>query len=411
MVASWEQNLTETIMVDMFPPPTASRIYAYSNIAAYEALRFTDSTKLSFAGRLNGLGELPLPEKNLDYDYRVSALTAFSTVAAEFTYTKDHIRSFEKTQSDSLLKTGIDPTTYTRSVEFGKLLAASILKWAGADNFKKTRGMVRYTLQHNPSSWEPTPPDYLQGAEPHWDKIRPFTIDSASQFRPDSIPVAFSTSPSSEFYQNAVKIVTSTRSIDSNQLSMTAFWDDNPGVSSVYGHMKQIKKKMTPGGHWMAITGNVVQAKKMDMSSSAELFAVTAIAISDAFITCWDAKYHFQTIRPITYIHRHITTDWLPILQTPAFPEFPSGHATISAAAATVLTAYAGDNFSFTDSTEFQFGLPVRSFTSFMEAAKESAASRFYGGIHFMPSNIAGTKLGIETGTTVLNKIRSKPVL
>jgi hypothetical protein len=269
--------------------------------------------------------------------------------------------------------------------------------------------MIRYTLLNEAHSWEPTPPDYMTGAEPHWSRIRPFVLASASEFRPDSLPAPFSTDKNSEFYKYAEELVNACSRLDSNQQSMLAFWDDNPGVSSVYGHMKHIKKKMTPGGHWMAITSKVITDKNLSMAAASELLAATAIAISDGFIACWEAKYHFQTLRPITYVHRHITTNWQPILQTPPFPEFPSGHATISAAAATVLTGYIGSGYAYTDSTEVRYGLPVRSFPSFMDAATECAASRFYGGIHFMPSNLAGTEIGKKVGSLVLNKIHKNP--
>jgi hypothetical protein len=407
LVSRWEQNLTEAIMVDMFSPPVASRIYAYANLAAYESLRHTDSSLRSFAGRLNGLHPLPEPQRGEAYDFRVVGLTAFSEVAASLVYTKNIIHTFQKQSVAAFQEEGIDEPVLLRSEAFGKQIAAEILKWAATDSFRQTRGMIRYTLLEETGSWEPTPPDYMQGAEPHWNKIRLFVIDSAACFRPDTLPVAFSIDPDSEFYRNAKELVTASKTLDSNQYAMAAFWDDNPGVSSVYGHMKHIKKKMTPGGHWMAITGHVAEKEKLSMAKTAELFAATSIAIIDAFISCWDAKYHYQTIRPVTYIHRHITVEWQPLLQTPPFPEFPSGHATISAAAATVLTALAGDNYAFTDSSEYRYGLPVRSFGSFMEAARESARSRFYGGIHFMPSNESGTQMGIKVGEKVVEKFVS----
>jgi membrane-associated phospholipid phosphatase len=407
LIASWEDNLTEAVMVDMFPPPVASRIYAYSNIALYESLRHTDSAqRKSLAGILNGFDSLPQPDSALQYDFRLVALTAFSEVSASVVYTKQIIRDHEKRVSDSLKLVLHDDAVFQRSVAYGKQLGGAIVSYASKDNFKLTRGMVRYTLLHEAGSWEPTPPDYLPGAEPHWSKIRTFVLDSAAQFLPDTLPVAFSTNPQSAFFKNAKAVIDAASALDSNQISMAAFWDDNPGVSSVYGHMKHIRKKMTPGGHWMAVIGQLVRKDSLNMSASSTIYALTSIAVADAFFASWDAKYRYQTIRPITYIHRHITDDWQPLLQTPPFPEFPSGHATISAAAATVLTGLAGDNYSYTDSTEYRFGLPVRSFSSFMHAATECAESRFYGGIHFMPSNESGTAIGVKVGDAVLVKTK-----
>ncbi|HEX5001151.1 MAG TPA: vanadium-dependent haloperoxidase [Bacteroidia bacterium] len=158
----------------------------------------------------------------------------------------------------------------------------------------------------------------------------------------------------------------------------------------------------------MAITGKAIAKKNLSMPEAAEALTVTSVAVCDAFISSWDAKYYFGTIRPVTYINRHITPDWQPILQTPPFPEFPSAHSTISAAAATVLTSFFGDHFAFTDSTEAPFGLPVRSFDSFIGAALECANSRMYGGIHFAQSNRSGTATGMKIGEKVLSKLNNQ---
>jgi hypothetical protein len=145
------------------------------------------------------------------------------------------------------------------------------------------------------------------------------------------------------------------------------------------------------------IACQVAKAEKLNPMKASEVLAKTAVTIADAFISCWTAKYETQLIRPETYINRYIDPDWKPILQTPAFPEYTSGHSVASSSAATMLTHLLGDNYSFVDSTEVNYGLPPRSFKSFRHAADEAAISRLYGGIHYMPA----IKNGVEQGKKV----------
>jgi membrane-associated phospholipid phosphatase len=126
----------------------------------------------------------------------------------------------------------------------------------------------------------------------------------------------------------------------------------------------------------------------------------------DAIISCWYEKYKTNLVRPITYIQANIDNNWTPLIQTPPFPEFTSGHSAISAAAATVLTSIYGDNYFFTDSTEVLFEQPVRSFTSFNDAAWEVSMSRFYAGIHYMNGVMEGNKQGNFIGQLVIAKLK-----
>lgn len=407
LVAKWNQKLTETIVQDLFNPPVASRIYAYSNIAAYEVLRFTDSNYKSLVGPLNGFEKMPQPKENINYNYTIAAMTAFTAVGKKLTYTEKVLEDYRKGFLDSMASTSMDKDIIDSSVSFGMQVADAVIAYSVKDNFKKTRGDVRYVLLGTPESWQPTPPDYMTAAEPHWEEIRPFVLPEASCFLPDSIR-AFSIDKKSDFYKEAYDVYMAGKQIDSNQRSMAIFWDDNPNVSTYLGHLTVFKQKMTPGGHWMAIISKVVKDKNLDMIQASQAYSLTAVAIADAFISCWNAKYKFGTIRPITYINKYIDDKWQPVIQTPPFPEFPSGHSTLSAAAATVLTNLFGDNYAFTDSSEVPYGLPVRSFKSFYEASDEAALSRFYGGIHFKSGNEAGKEIGKKVGNLVVEKLLKK---
>ena len=167
-------------------------------------------------------------------------------------------------------------------------------------------------------------------------------------------------------------------------------------------------KKITPGGHWIGITSIACRKQKSSMMESATAYAMTSLALADAFISCWDEKYRSNLIRPETVINEYIDEEWLPLLQTPPFPEYTSGHSVISGASAIVLTSLFGDDFEFDDDTEVEYGLPVRSFKSFIHASEEAAISRLYGGIHYMPAIDNGVTQGRALGRYIVDNIKLK---
>ena len=167
-------------------------------------------------------------------------------------------------------------------------------------------------------------------------------------------------------------------------------------------------KKISPGGHWINITRTVCSESKSSMVQSAEAYVRVSLSLVDGFISCWDEKYRSKLIRPESYINQYIDENWVPLLQTPPFPEYTSGHSVISSSASVALTKLFGDNYAFTDSTETEFGMPSRSFKSFYDASGEAAISRLYGGIHYRPALEIGAKQGKAIGEFIANKIKTK---
>lgn len=188
------------------------------------------------------------------------------------------------------------------------------------------------------------------------------------------------------------------------------FWDCNPYKMNVKGHVMYAEKKITPGGHWMGITGIASKAKNLNWRQTAEAMAVASIYLFDAFISCWDEKYRSVLIRPETYINRYMDEEWTPLLQTPPFPEYTSGHSVISTAASQALTGLLGEPFYFLDSTEVKYGLGTREFNSFREAAEEAAISRFYGGIHYLPAITNGVDQGRAVASWIEGRIRTRKI-
>ncbi len=401
------KEITDLIVHDIFSPPVASRIYAYASVAGYEALIPQDSNYVSLAGQLHGLGPVPKPEPGVEYCFPLAAAQAVLKVGKALVFSEDKMDEFYASIMQEFKDTGLPDDVYNRSIEYGTKVADHILAWSSKDNYKQTRSFPKYSIQTDPSTWKPTPPAYMDGVEPHWNKIRTFVIDSAAQFKPVP-PTAFSTTKGSQFYDEANQVYETGKNLTMEQREIASFWDCNPFVMNVKGHVMFATKKISPGGHWMNITRVACNQSKVGIVQSAEVYALVSISLNDGFISCWDEKYRSKLVRPETYINQYIDENWVPLLQTPPFPEYTSGHSVISSSAATALTKLLGDSFAFTDSTEVEFGMPPRSFKSFLQASEEAAISRMYGGIHYMPACVNGKLQGRSIGDFIVRRIKTR---
>jgi len=393
-------NLTDVIVHDIFSPPVASRVYVYPCIAAYEALLPAHPNKKSFAKQLNGLTISPPPDTTQNYCYPLASLTAFQKVAQQLIFSEDKMKAYESEWFKAIDTVGIPANVLENSKSYGKLIGEHILNWAGEDNYKQTRSAPKFSINDEANTWKPTPPAYMEGIEPSWNKIRPMVLNKADQFVPLP-PPPFSLDENSLFYQQTLEVYQAVKNIKPEEEDIARFWDCNPYVMNQTGHVMFATKKITPGGHWMGITSIACKQAQADLMLTVEAHAKVAITLFDAFISCWDEKYRSQLIRPETVINEHIDADWMPILQTPPFPEYTSGHSVISTAAALTLSQIFGDSFSFTDDVEVKYGLPERSFQSFKQAGEEAAISRLYGGIHYMPAITYGVEQGEKVGEFV----------
>jgi len=393
--------LINTVMVDFFSPPVASRIYAYTNIAFYECIRLDDPALNTLSGKLNGLSTLPAPPANSKIDHFIAATISFSYTGQALVGSEYKMEGWRQKYIDSLLSKGGNAEMIKASMLYGKLVSDSIIAWVKRDNYNQSRGFPRFTVSQELGTWQPTPADYAQAIEPHWKTIRPLTLSSPAQFSPaEKLP--FSLKKNSPFYKTMMEVYTIGKTLDTAQKATAKYWDDNPNVSVNVGHLNYFVHKISPGGHWLMITKHACQSKNETVSRSSLAYTLTAIALFDGFIACWDEKFKSNLVRPITIINDHVDKNWQPYIQTPPFPEFTSGHAVISSAAATVLTGLFGDNYAFTDETEIPFGNQPRSFRSFYEAAKESSMSRVYGGIHYPETARISITQGKDVGNNVL---------
>ena len=319
------KQVTDIIVHDVYSPPVASRTYAYITIAGYETARFSNPDYISLAGQLNGLAAFDAPDPKKQYSFSLAAVNAILLTGKTMVISDEMVEDFRKKILQEFAALGMPQDVFDNSVAFGKNISDHILAWASKDNYKQTRSLPKYTVTDDNESWKPTPPAYMKAIEPYWNRIRTFAVDSATQFKPLAATV-FSSDKNSAFYKEAVAVQNTGLHLTAEQTGIANFWDCNPFKMNVNGHVMYATKKISPGGHWINITRLACRQTHADLARSAEAYAWLSVALADAFISCWDEKYRSRVIRPETYINTYIDQSWLPLLQTPPFPEYTSGH-------------------------------------------------------------------------------------
>lgn len=388
---NWYRLILELVRhTATYTPPVASRAFAYLGVTAYEALASGNPAMVTLAGQVNGLTDIPARDGVMD-DAAVmqGALTdAVRNFFGNTGPTGQRAMDAMQRQLDKTLE-ALDPDTRTRSLAYGKAVADHVLAWSLTDGGAVIENMGfpdGYTLTEGPAHWVPTSKIALQQAPllPNWGNNRTFAMASGQTCMLDA-PPEYSEDPASQFYQEAMEVVTVTKDLTPDQKTIARFWSDDPMLSP------------TPPGHWISIALQIIERDGLSAARSADLLARLGITLADAFIGCWAAKMKYDLLRPVTYINRVIDKTWAPMLITPPFPEYPSGHSTQSGAAAAVLTAFFGEGFAFSDATHVDDGIPAREFPDFWAAANEAGISRLYGGIHFR----AAIDRGLEQGRCI----------
>ncbi len=401
------KQLNNVVLENNFPPMIASRNYAYANIAAYEVVAIFDPRFQSLAGQIKHLPAFPKTD-TAKVNYQVAAMLAFCKVGEAVTFPEGSMQTFIEKIKHEADSAGIPSSVIKASQFFADSMSAHIIRWSKKDNYLQLRTAPKYSVTEEEGRWIPTPPMYAQAIEPHWMEMRPLVIDSAAQIGAIPCPKYDIKNKNSTYYKSLLEVKKIGDSLTEEQKHIADFWDDNPFKMNVSGHVMFATKKFSPPGHWMNIVGIGAQKAGADFSTTVAAYTETAIALYDAFIICWYEKYKSNCVRPETVINKYIASDWQPFIQTPPFPSHTSGHATISAAAAEVMTRWFGDNLSFTDTSSLEFGIKSREIKSFRLAAKEAAMSRLYGGIHYRFDNDHGNEAGTRLGEFIVQRLKLK---
>jgi hypothetical protein len=402
------KKLNDVVLENNFPPMIATRNYAYANIAAYETMAAGNPQFISLSGQIKHLPDMPKPETGKIIDFSLAALFSFTKVGNAVTFPEGSMMAYYDELKDKAREAGMTSDILENTLAFSDTVVAVILKWSKGDNYAQTRSAEKYTVKDEEGRWVPTPPMYAQAVEPKWNTIRCLVMDSCSQFMPPRPPVFDIKNKNGVFYRNLLEVKNIGDSLTDEQKHIAEFWDDNPFKLNVSGHVMFATKKFSPAGHWMNIVGIGAKEAGADFATTVAAYAETSVALFEAFISCWDEKYRSNYIRPETAINKYVGEEWRPYIQTPPFPSYTSGHATISAAAAEVMTDWFGDKLSFTDTSSLEFGIESRRITSFREAAKEAGMSRLYGGIHYRFDNEQGNKAGTRLGEFIVQRLKLK---
>jgi PAP2 superfamily len=373
-----------------YSPPVASRSFAYLGVTSYEAIASGNTQLKSLAGQLHGLETLPARANGQIYDEAIvlnaalgqSLLLYFSNTGPSG---QNALRARLK-QMDGQVSGGVAKPVARRSKAYGELLAKRVYAWSQSDGGAKIESMgfpANTPLAKGPGQWAPTNQLGLQQVPllPDWGKNRPFAmpVDMPCKL---SAPPAYSEDKNSEFFRQALEVKETRAALTREQIGIARFWSDDPMLS------------VTPPGHWVSILLQLSMRENLPASKTAEALARLGVATADAFIGCWRAKYQYNLLRPVTFIRKQMDPKWEPLLITPPFPEYPSGHSVQSAAAAQVLEKMFGADYAFEDATYEEDGIPARKYASFKAAADEAAMSRLYGGIHFRAAIMDGLSQG-----------------
>ncbi len=374
-----------------FTPPVVSRALGYSGLTLYESLVHGSPNYKSLAGVLQELEKLPLPDKNQVYDWQIVANNAQALIVLEL-YATNHKENTPKIIElrDALntkFKGGMNENLYKASVKYGEEIAKAIYKYSKTDGgHQAEKNNFPKDFKSSPGSCMWTPVGNQMALQPYWGTNRTFIKGNADFELP--VPPRCEIGNSSLMFSQALEVYSVGKNLNEEQKEIALFWSDDAG------------KTFTPPGHGVAIALQLIKKENFDLVKTAETLCRIGIAVNDAFVSCWKCKFQYNILRPISYIHTAIDANWKPLLDTPPFPEYTSGHGTVSGAVAAVLSDMFGYNYRFTDNSHAEKGLKPRTFDSFSEFAQEAALSRLYGGIHYRMSNEEGLKNGKRIGRT-----------
>jgi hypothetical protein len=322
---------------------------------------------------------------NLVYDRiqadAIGAPTAYTVLNGLFSAFPDSVAAYDTlyTTHVGAREAATSAEIVARSTAFGVETGEALLAWIATDGFAE-RSTDYVVPLDDPSTWVPIN-ENQRAVEPQWGTIRTLVLES-----PEVCDIAnnvpFSTEEGSVFYAQAFEVMTVGDNLTDEQRATAEYWIDTPGQSG------------TPAGHWVHITRDLILQEGLMLGDAVELYATVGATLMDSFIATWNYKYRYPLLRPLTYINTYINPRWQTYLQTPGFPEYPSGHSVVSGAVAETLTSYFDGPRTFTNTNITPNGEATRSFTSFWAAASEAAISRMYGGIHYRAAIENGVQMG-----------------
>jgi hypothetical protein len=394
VVVSWLNMQLQMVKVPM-PAGTAGqatdRCQAYCGIALYESVVPGMPAYQSLSGQLTDFPEMPSTEPGKAYHWAASANAALAemnrrlfpaTAIANKTAMTNLENSFQATYS-----TETDDATLQRSIAFGKEVATRVYNWAATDG--TTNINPPYVPPVGPGLWIPTSTSPI--VNPYAYQLRLLVPGSADNTTLEP-PPAFSTVPGSPFYNMVKEVYDARVNITPEQKALADYFKDVPGY--------------TPGGTYLALMTQLLDITKPTLDMAALDYVKIGLATRDASIVLFTNKYHFNLIRPVTYIRAYIDPNWSSYIPTPNHPEFPSGHSTSGGAILTMMSKIFGEDFHITLHTYDYLNYPSRSYTSFTQMSNDISDSRFYSGLHYRATLVKSTEQGKKVAENILSKVK-----
>lgn len=401
---SWMEEITMlTKNCVGFSAPVSARAFCYMSVGMYESQVEMMDGYQSLTGRLQGYNRTAWKGNRAEPNWPHVANTVMFNLANFFYRNMPPANAAQVNRKfDALQKyyaNGISNSSLNFSEKYGQEIAAEIIAWSRLDNGDagyNANFPENYIPQPCKGCWSQTGPGYLPALQPYWGNNR-LMLASNAAFKTGIPFVSFSADTASAFYKGAAEIVSLYDTLQKEHKHIAKYWDDSPGYSG------------TPAGHLFSIALQLSKNQRFSLEKTLHLYALLGIAINDANIECWNLKYHYNLIRPITYIQQYISKDFNTVLSTPPFPEFPSGHSFQSGAASKIFIYFFGDAFAFSDSTNLErhdLAEKMRKFKSFSAMAEEISISRFYGGIHFRNTLSVSLQYGRKIGDNCINSLQ-----
>lgn len=395
VVYQWYHYMAELqrLMAPQPSPLVQSRNFAYIGVGLYEAVQPGIKGGSSFSPKLYEMPAMPKPRMSEDYLWSASANAALATLFKSFSaglldVDKASIDAMEAKIRNQLL-TKAPETVIQRSEAFGRAVAMAIYNWSTTDNF--SIASTTYTPLNEPWAWVSTPPNFPAPVGADLQYSRPLLKSSLTAIAPP-IPVPYSEDPNSAFYKAALEVhdLGGATTVTAENKATAYWWADfgGPGVG------------LPAPYHVLSIINSVLESQHAGLWKAAEVYAKTGIALKDGPIITFRSKYHYQLLRPITYIQRFIDPTWYSLLVTPPYPEYTSGIMGVFGGVIEVLINEFGD-IPVTDDAY----LPKRNYRSLSALRKEVAYSRIYGGIHYRFTQDISIQMAVNLGDKI-DKIR-----
>jgi hypothetical protein len=370
------------------------RIYSYTSLAAYESVAASISPKSAYRlaeSKINQMPPMPELHGNKKYHWPSSLNAAMASMTrAMFPSTSVESRiaidSLERTIKKGFAKDA-DAATLERSAEYGVQVAQRIFAWSETDGYQHASD--NYTPPSGPGTWKPTPPNFAKPVTPYWGNLRTMIAGSLDNTAPPA-PIPYSEDSASAFYKEVKLVYDISQHISPVQKDIALFW-------------KEINPGFTAPGHWMNILRQIIQKDTVPLDKAVFAYALTGMALNDAWISSWKTRYVYNLLRPVTYIRdvmKH--QDWLSFVPTPPHPEYTSGFAAMGSAVCESLAYVFGEIYQFTDHTYDYAGMRPRTYNSFRALAKEAGDSKLFGGIHYRFSVEAGLAEGRAVAKNVI---------